>query len=65
MHPDSKPPPLPLDLAQPTFVGLGQIIDGVGDAHGFVLRLGVSACPSPPPVLLVRKSLPACARYGR
>ncbi len=32
------------------------------DAHGSVRRFGVPACPSPPPVLLVRKSLPAYAR---
>ena len=49
--PPHPPPLFPLALAQPTFVGFGQIIDGVGDAHDFVRRFG----PSPTPVLLVRK----------
>ncbi len=52
-HPDSKPLPFPLALAQPTFVGLGRIVDGIGDAHGSDQCFGISAGSSPTPVLLV------------
>ena len=44
----TRSPPPPLALEQPTFVGFGQIVDGVGDAYDADRRVGVNSRVPPP-----------------